>query len=72
LLPAEENTIIRAIAVNPKNNKEIYYATNLTFFKSSDGGATWSNKKLPTSRSASDILIDYKNPNVIYFGVYSE
>lgn len=72
LLPAEKDAIIRAIAVNPKNNKELYYATNLTFFKSSDGGATWSNKKLPTSRSASSILIDYKNPNVIYLGAYEE
>jgi photosystem II stability/assembly factor-like uncharacterized protein len=72
LLPAEKDAIIKTVAVNPKNNQEIYYATNLTFFKSSDGGVTWSNKKLPTSRSASDILIDYKNPNIVYLGAYRE
>ncbi len=72
LLPAEKDAIIRAIAVNPKNNQEIYYASSFTFFKSSDGGATWSNKKLPTSRFASDILIDDKNPNVVYLGAYKE
>lgn len=72
LLPAEKDAIIKTVAVNPKNSQEIYYATNLTFFKSSDGGVTWSNKKLPTSRSASDILVDYKNPNIVYLGAYNE
>jgi photosystem II stability/assembly factor-like uncharacterized protein len=69
LLPGEKDSIIRTMAVNPQDPKQIYYATNLTFFRSVDGGATWSNKKLPTSRGASSILIDYKNPNVIYLGV---
>lgn len=69
LLPNEKDGIIRTIAVNPQNSKQIYYATNLTFSRSIDGGASWSNKKLPTSRGASIILIDYKNPNNIYLGV---
>jgi hypothetical protein len=69
LLPSEKDGIIRTMAVNPLNSKQIYYATGLTFFKSIDGGATWSNKKLPTSRGASVITIDYKNPNNIYLGV---
>jgi len=69
LLPSDKDGIIRTIAVNPLNAKQLYYATNLTFFRSVDGGATWSNKKLPTSRGASVILIDYKNPNNIYLGV---
>lgn len=69
LLPSEKDGIIRTMAVNPQDSKQIYYATSLTFFRSIDGGATWSNKKLPTSRGASTILIDYKNPNAIYLGV---
>lgn len=69
LLPSEKDGIIRTMAVNPQNPKQIYYATNLTFFRSIDGGATWSNKKLPTSRGASEIVVDYKNPNNIYLGV---
>lgn len=71
LLPSEKDSIIKAAAVNPLNSKQIYYATNLTFSRSVDGGASWSNKKLPTSRGASFILIDYKNPNNIYLGVKS-
>lgn len=69
LLPAEKDGIIRAMAVNPQDTKQLYYATDLTFFRSIDGGVTWSNKKLPTSRSASYILVDYKNPNNVYLGV---
>jgi len=69
LLPSEKDSIIRTMAVNPLDSKQIYYATNLTFFRSIDGGATWSNKKLPTSRGASFITIDYKNPSNIYLGV---
>jgi len=69
LLPSEKDSIIRTMAVNPLNSKQIYYATNVTFFRSIDGGATWSNKKLPTSRGASAIVIDYRNPNNIYLGV---
>ena len=69
LLPSEKDGIIRTMAVNPLNSKQIYYATNLTFFRSVDGGVTWSNKKLPTSRGGSAIVIDYKNPNNIYLGV---
>jgi len=69
LLPSEKDSIIRTVAVNPQDSKQIYYATNLTFFRTIDGGATWSNKKLPTSHGASSIVIDYKNPNNIYLGV---
>ena len=69
LLPSEKDSIIRTMAVNPLDSKQIYYATNLTFFRSIDGGATWSNKKLPTSRGALFITIDYKNPSNIYLGV---
>ena len=69
MLPSEKDGIIRTMAVNPLDAKQIYYATNLTFFRSVDGGVTWSNKKLPTSRGASAIVIDYKNPNNIYLGV---
>lgn len=69
LLPSEKDGIIRAVAVSPKNAKQIYYATNLTVARSVDGGATWSNKKLPTSQVTSVILIDQNNPNNIYLGV---
>jgi photosystem II stability/assembly factor-like uncharacterized protein len=68
LLTPEKDAIINAIAVNPKNSKEIYYVTNTTFFSSSDGGVTWITKKLSTSRAGWELLVDFNNPKNIYLG----
>lgn len=64
-----ESIDILALAVNIENLKEIYYGTATTFYKSNDGGESWSTKKLPTSRAATAILIDPKAKNTIYLGV---
>lgn len=68
LLPPEKEAVINALAVNPNNSEEIYYTTNTAFFRSSDGGATWATKKLPTQRSGRQLLIDFNNPSVLYLG----
>lgn len=60
---------INAIAVNLFNTNEIYYATDTTFYRSLDGGKNWSSKKLPTSRTGIKLLIDSKNPSIIYLAV---
>ncbi len=68
LIQPEKDAVINAIAVDPENSNNLYYVTNTTFFRSSDGGATWTTKKLPTKRAGRELLIDFKNPNVIYLG----
>lgn len=68
LIQPEKDAVINAIAVDPQNSNNLYYVTNTTFFRSSDGGATWTTKKLPTKRAGRELLIDFKNPNVIYLG----
>ena len=62
------NVEISAFAINPQSTKDMYYGTSTTFYRSQDGGATWSTKKLPTTRAATAILVDFKNPSVIYLG----
>lgn len=69
LLTTEKDAIINALAVSPKNPKEIYYATKTTFYKSVDGGENWSTKKLPTARAGWKLLIDPADTRVIYMGV---
>lgn len=69
LLTAEEEAIIYALAVNPGDEREIYYATGTTFYRSADGGKNWTAKKLPTSRAGAKLLIDPKNPAIIYLAV---
>lgn len=69
LLPSENKDLIDVIAIDPKDSNKMYYGTNLTFARSSDGGVTWANVKLPTRRGSSDILIDHQHTNTIYLGV---
>lgn len=68
LIQPEKDAVINALAVNPADSNEIYYVTNTAFLRSSDGGATWTTKNLPTKRSGRELLIDFKNPDVIYLG----
>lgn len=60
---------INSLAVNPFNLNEIYYVTDTTFYRSLDGGKNWTSKKLPTSRTGLKLLIDPKNPSIIYLAV---
>ena len=68
LLPAPKETTIYAVGVNPKNSKEIYYATQNTLVKSVDGGVTWSSSKLPYSRLTSNIVVNPTDTKIIYLG----
>ncbi len=69
LITPEKEAIINAIAVSPKDSKEIYYTTNTTFYRSDDGGETWTTKKLPTSWAGAKLLIDPEETDIIYMGV---
>ena len=68
LLQPEKDAAIAAIAIDPQDSNKIYYVTNTTFFKSVDGGATWTTKNNPTSRAGRELLIDFNNTNNIYLG----
>ncbi len=68
---------IGAIAVAPSDPSIIYVGTGETdirsqigfgdgVYKSSDAGKTWSNIGLRDTRQIARILIDPKNPNVVY------
>lgn len=68
LVTPPSSTEINSVAVNPKNGNEIYYSTNQTFNKSSDGGVSWITEKLPTARAGLRLLIDPEEPSVLYMG----
>jgi len=46
------------------NQRTSYSGTGI--FKSTDGGKTWANMGLPESQHIGKVLIDPKNPNVVY------
>jgi photosystem II stability/assembly factor-like uncharacterized protein len=68
LLVPEKKAAINAVVVDPKNIDNFYYVTSTTFYRTQDGGQTWTPKKIPTSHSAWRLAIDPQNPNVLYMG----
>ena len=60
---------ILSLAVNEANPEAIYYGTTTTFYASGNSGKGWSTKKLPSTRSASAMIVDSEAPNIIYLGV---
>jgi len=68
LIQPDKGSTINAFAINPQNSLELYYVTNTTFFRSADGGATWTTKKLPTARAGQALLVDFANPTALYLG----
>lgn len=65
--PGQAN--IRALAMDPENPANIFYATTTTFYTSLDGGTTWQTAKLPGTRAANVLAVDPKAVNVLYLGV---
>ena len=69
LITPDVKSQINSVAVNEKDQNEIYYVTNTTFYKSSDGGEAWTPQKLPTIRAGWKLLIDPENPSNIYMAI---
>lgn len=64
-----ETVEISALAVSPTSSRELYYGTATTFYRSLDGGKTWSTKKIPSNRAITAILVDQTAPAVVFVGV---
>lgn len=60
--------VIYAVAVNPKDNRVIYYGTTNTLYRSKDGGEHWETLVVPTTKPIGALLIDNDDPNVVYLG----
>jgi hypothetical protein len=56
---------INSITVDPQNSTNIYAATRLGVFKSTDNGTTWSGAG-PSGLPISQITIDPLNPSILY------
>ncbi|MCG2693869.1 hypothetical protein L6259_01125 [Candidatus Parcubacteria bacterium] len=68
LLTPERSTRIYSFAVNPNDEKELYYSTASTFYSSFDGGSNWVTKKLPTGRVGTALIVHPKDENTLYMG----
>ncbi|MBU0596615.1 hypothetical protein KJ641_00120 [Patescibacteria group bacterium] len=63
---------IYGFAVNPQNDKEIYYTTTekgrSTLYRTDDGGVTWSTKRLPTGQVPTAIRVHPEHGDYVYVG----
>lgn len=56
------------VGIAPNNNNTIYMNINDRFFKSTDGGSTYSDPTGGNVTFFSSIAIDYNNPDTVYLG----
>lgn len=72
LLTSPGSVKIYSFAVNPKNDKEMYYTatvqTRSTLYKTADGGKTWTTKRLPSGQIPTEMRVHPKQENVLYLG----
>jgi len=59
---------ISSLAVDPKNNKNLVYTGVSTLQFSTDGGVSWTPKKLPTTQAGSVVMFDSLDSKVLYLG----
>ncbi len=69
IIESAEKFPIRALAVNPRNSKEIVFVAGRTFYKSVNSGETWSVGMLSVDREVSVLTYDPVYPEVIYLGL---
>ena len=69
LLTSPGQVTIRAIGMDVENPTTIYYASNATFYRTSDGGVTWDTEKFPSSRVPRALLVDPEDSQMLYIGV---
>lgn len=69
LLTPPNSITIKALAMNPNNPDEIYYANETVLYKTVDGGVNWVSQTLPSGRYASSLVVDFFDGNNVYLGV---
>jgi photosystem II stability/assembly factor-like uncharacterized protein len=60
---------IRSIAVNPKDPKEVVFVSGRAFYKTVNGGETWSITSLSVDRDASFVAYDPFDPKYVIIGL---
>ncbi len=63
---------IAAIALHPTNPNIIYVATNVTVYKTRDGGQTWEQFPPFSSRRVTTLAIDPQLPATVYSGTMGD
>lgn len=60
---------VRALAINPKNSKEIIYGAAQAVYRSVDGGVNWATWQLEQTKAVDVIKYSQQDPVIIYLGM---
>lgn len=71
LLTPKREATINSVAVDYLKQDLIYYVTDSTYYRSQDGGQSWSSVDLPTTRRAWRLLTDPKTEGLLYLATRS-
>ncbi len=66
---SSRNFPVRALAINPKNSKEIMYVAGKAIYKSIDNGEQWSTFQLDATKEVSQVVYNKNIPSIIYAGL---
>lgn len=69
IIESAEKFPIRSFAINPKNSNELVFVAGRAFYKSINGGETWSVNMLSVDREVSVVTYDPVYPEVLYLGL---
>ncbi len=71
-IPTE--AMIYSLAIAPGDSKTLYAATSEGVYKSSDSGATWTEKNegLPTLKRAMSLVVDPTKTNILYVTIWAK
>lgn len=69
IIESAEQFAIRSLAISPKNSSEIAFVSGRTFYKSTNGGDTWSVVPLDVDREVSVLAYDPFDPQILYLGL---
>lgn len=73
VLNDSENFPIRALAVNPGNDREIIFGAARAVYRTSDGGENWAGFQLDNSSKIAGILeFSPANPSLVYLGLFKK
>lgn len=61
-------TSVLALAVNPKDSRQIYLGLGSTLYKSTDGGRNWTTRHI-TENIIRTLAVDPKTPSIVYVGI---
>ncbi len=57
---------IKAIAVDPKDDSNIFYATKNILYRTFNNGSDWETRKLFSTKTATNMMFNPDNPLIIY------